>query len=192
VVLSNHTDEAYRQECLNRGAVLYLVKPTAADGFQPIFHMLDEILHWRTPRGFCGMLPSVSLSDLIQLEAISRASSILQISTCTLCGRIHICEGRIVHAEAGLRHGLEAFVDLVNLQSGTFMVEPYREPVDRTIDESADSLLLAAAQRWDERVSEEPVDHAPGNPSDSTEPGQGSAGEPSPEGTASIFYAGAC
>lgn len=155
VVLSSHSDEHYRQECLNRGAVLYLKKPSSAEGFQSIFRILNEILCWETPRGFSGLLRSVTLGDLVQLECISCASSILQITTSTVSGRIFIEKGRVIHAEVENKRGAEAFMDLVALEKGGFIVQDYHEPNHRSIDESCDSLLLAAAQRVDELVAEQ-------------------------------------
>jgi CheY-like chemotaxis protein len=152
VVMSSHSEEHYRQECLQRGAVLFLKKPASVEGFESIFRVLHEILQWQPPRGFSGLLRNVTISDLVQLECISRASSILQITTSTICGRIYINAGRIAHAETQDKQGEEAFLDLVSLETGAFAVQPYGEPPRHSIDESCDGLLLAAAQRCDERA----------------------------------------
>jgi CheY-like chemotaxis protein len=163
VVLSSHSDEHYRQECLNRGAVLFLKKPASAEGFNSIFRILNEILHWETPQGFSGLLRSVTLSDLVQLECISCASSVLQITTSTVSGRIYIESGRVVHAELEDKQGSEAFIDLVGLEKGGFVVQDYYEPTHRSIEESCDSLLLAAAQRIDEQAALARVDESRSN-----------------------------
>jgi CheY-like chemotaxis protein len=163
VVLSSHSEEHYRQECLSRGAVLFLKKPASADGFQSIFRILNEILQWETPQGFSGLLRSVTLSDLVQLECISCASSILQITTSTVSGKIYIESGRVVHAEVQDKDGAEAFMELVSLEKGGFIVQDFHEPITRSIEESCDSLLLAAAQRTDEMAALENLDASRSN-----------------------------
>jgi CheY-like chemotaxis protein len=151
VILSNETDETRRQACLDRGAVLVLPKPSSIEGFEPILRVFDEMMEWQPGGGFTGLVQRVHLSDIIQLECLSHASSILQISTGAHRGCIYIHEGRIVHAETSDACGTEAFIELVNLTTGQFVVQGFQEPTAETIHESCDGLLLAAAQRWDEQ-----------------------------------------
>jgi CheY-like chemotaxis protein len=150
VVLSNTADERHRQACLGGGATLYLVKPASVEGYEPILKVLDEMLHWGPERGFSGLLPQVNLCDLVQLECMSRGSSLLQIVTHSERGAIYICEGRVIHAETASTLGPEAFIKLVSFPGGQFAIRPFHEPAAQTIHETCDSLLLAAAQRLDE------------------------------------------
>jgi len=153
VILSSEADETQRQACLDRGAALVLPKPSSIEGFEPILRVFDEMMEWQSDVGFTGLVRRVHLSDIIQLECLSHASSVLHISTGTHRGCVYIHEGRVVHAETGDACGPEAFIDLVNLTAGEFTVQGYHEPTARTIQASCDGLLLAAAQRWDETIS---------------------------------------
>ena len=150
VVLTSVPDMDFRQACLNRGAALYLVKPASAIAFESTFNLLNEILEWPQEGGFSGMLRKVQLPDVVQLECMTQASSVLLISSGSTRGCIYIEDGRVVHAETDAQRGEDAFVELVNLDSGEFDLAAFSEPTARTIHESCHSLLLAAAQRRDE------------------------------------------
>jgi CheY-like chemotaxis protein len=54
-----------------------------------------------TAIGFRGLMQSMSLEDLIQMECLARKSSILVVSTGKRRGEIYVCDGEIVHAVSG-------------------------------------------------------------------------------------------
>ncbi len=150
VVLTSIPDPDFRQACLSRGAALYLVKPASAVAFISTFNLLQELMEWPAEPGFSGTLRRVQLPDVVQLECMTQASSILVIGSRTTRGCIYIDEGQVIHAETEGRQGGDAFMELVNLDSGEFDVRPFEEPNARTIHESCHSLLLGAAQHRDE------------------------------------------
>jgi CheY-like chemotaxis protein len=150
VVLTSIPDPDFRQACLSRGAALYLVKPASAVAFVSTFNLLEELMEWPVEPGFSGTLRRVQLPDVVQLECMTQASSVLLIRSRTVQGSIYIEDGRVVHAETEARQGENAFMELVNLDIGEFDVTSFTAPAARTIHESCHSLLLGAAQHRDE------------------------------------------
>jgi len=90
------------------------------------------------------------LQDVLQMECLSRNSALLEITTKELRGLIYIYEGQIIHAEAGDRHGAEAFNFLMGLTGGEFAQKPFVNPPERTISDSWEFLLMEAARKHDE------------------------------------------
>jgi CheY-like chemotaxis protein len=160
VVLTGVADDEYREACLQRGASLYLLKPSSVTSFKYIFRLLDEVMESFAAPGFSGVLRRVALADLIQLLCMTRSSTVLHVHADTVQGCIYIRDGRVLHAETDENRGLDAFFTLVNLKAGGFDLKPYAEPAGVTIQGSCDGLLLDAAQRQDERES--PSDAAGG------------------------------
>lgn len=161
VILTGLAAEEKRRECLDLGALLVLEKPTQAGGFQSIFAALDALVTAPAADGFRGMMRRVGLQDVLQMECLGAKSSILEIFTGRVRGRIYIHEGAIVHAESGTVQGEVALYSLLALRGGEFNLKPYAEPPRRTIEGQWEFLLMEAARLQDEAglqpASEEPV-----------------------------------
>jgi len=99
--LTGDADERRRAACLNAGAELCLEKPRVADGWEGVFKTLDGLLKLHPDEGFHGVLRRVSLQDVIQMECLSRNSSILEIAAGGRQGSVYIEDGQITHAEHG-------------------------------------------------------------------------------------------
>jgi Domain of unknown function (DUF4388) len=136
-----------------------------------IFVMLDELVTWKPQSGFRGMLRQVGLQDVIQMECLGRNSSILEVQDRQLTGRIYIEDGRIVHADAGEMKGEPAFQKLLSLPGGSFQLQHFEPPAERTIEGQWEFLLMEAARVRDETASETPA------PEPAAEP----AAEPTPD-----------
>ena len=163
VVLTGDSTGAYRDLALNNGAELFLEKPRDVGGWQSIFATLSELAKFQPEEGFRGVLRRVGLQDVIQMECLSRNSSVLEISTGEQQGRIFIREGRIIHAVAGSRTGELAFNYLLRLTGGEFNLRPFAEPGCETISGSCESLLMEAAQQRDEALEPPAGDPLPGS-----------------------------
>src|SRR5687767_7615392 len=149
-VLTADVSEVHRTMCMSRGAELFLGKPQAESEWQKIFASLNEIGRFQPQEGFRGVLRRVGLQDVLQMECLSRNSALLEITTKELRGLIYIYEGQVVHAEAGERHGPEAFNFLMGLTGGEFAQKPFVNPSERTITDSWEFLLMEAARKHDE------------------------------------------
>lgn len=162
VMLTGHASEAKRKECLENGALLILDKPTEPGGYQSIFAALDALAGAQGGEGFRGMMRRIGLQDVLQMECLGAKSSILDVFTGKVRGRIFIHEGAIVHAESGNVQGEVALYSLLALRGGEFNLHPYTEPPHRTIQGQWEFLLMEAARLQDEaRHSGTPATAAP-------------------------------
>lgn len=100
--------------------------------------------------GFHGVMRRVGLQELLQLECLGRKSSIMEITTSRIRGRIYISDGAIVHAESGTMEGEVALYGLLALRGGQFNLTPFTEPSRRTISGQWEFLLMEAARISDE------------------------------------------
>ncbi len=167
-VLTGYATENYRAACLAQGAELFLEKPSSPDGWASIYAALQQLLDFPPERGFRGVLRRVALPDILQMECLSKSSSVLEVTAGTQTGRIYIDQGQIVHAELGATSGEAAFYRLLALPGGHFVVHPFREPPRRSVSSPWEFLLMEAARLHDELQAElqETAETAPpaGNP----------------------------
>jgi CheY-like chemotaxis protein len=150
VVLTGDASETYRAACLNAGAELFLEKPVTQEGWVSLYTTLNELVKLRPTEGFRGVLRTVGLQDILQMECLARSSSILEITSPGQRGQIFIEMGQIIHAEVGHHEGEEAFNRLLTLKGGEFNLHPFAEPARRTISGSWEFLLMEAARQRDE------------------------------------------
>ncbi len=149
-ILSGRATEAARTACLEAGAALFLEKLIAPAGFAAAFSALDALAGALPQEGFRGMMRRVGLHEVLQMECLGRKSSLLDIFTGQVRGRIYICDGSIVHAESGKLQGEVALYGLLALRGGEFNLQPFAEPPRRTIAGHWESLLMEAARLSDE------------------------------------------
>jgi CheY-like chemotaxis protein len=144
--------ETYRATCLSSGAELFLEKPKTSAEQETLFTTLNELLKWQPEDGFRGVLRRVGLQDVIQMECLGRNSAILEVKAGRHQGRIYIKDGQIVHAAVGDHKGEEAFLYLLGLRRGEFVMKTFTEPPEQTIDTSYEMLLMEAARLQDEAI----------------------------------------
>jgi CheY-like chemotaxis protein len=150
-VMTSDASEAHRAACLSRGAELFLQKPGAPGEWQGIYSTLNEFARGGpSEQGFRGVLRRVGLQDVLQMECLSRNSSVLEVKTRQVQGLIFIEEGQIVHAQIGDRTGEDAFNYLMALSGGEFNLKPFNEPPQKTITGQWEFLLMEAARKRDE------------------------------------------
>lgn len=152
--LTGYANEERRSACLANGAELFIEKPRSSEGLKSIFVMLEELVTWKQQAGFQGMLRQVGLQDVIQMECLGRNSSVLEIQNRQLTGRIYIEDGRIIHADAGDLKGEAAFQKLLSLSGGSFQLQHFEPPVERSIEGQWEFLLMESARMHDESAGE--------------------------------------
>ena len=150
VVLTGYANEEYRAQCLSGGAELFLEKPRAVDGFQVVFATLNELTRWKPESGFRGVLRQVGIQDLIQMECLSRHSSVMEVTAPGMRGEICIEEGAIVHAQIAEKTGADAFFQIIGLPGGEFSLKPFVAPTARTVEGQWEFLLMEACRQRDE------------------------------------------
>jgi CheY-like chemotaxis protein len=163
VVLTGDATESYRASCLNAGAELFLEKPVTEEGWRNIYTTLDALARFKPREGFRGVLRTVGLQEILQMECLARNSSLLEINARDFQGKIFIHKGAIVHAQAGARTGEEAFNYLLALKGGEFNLQPFSEPPQCTITEPWEFLLMEAARKRDEASEASAQIQAPGS-----------------------------
>jgi CheY-like chemotaxis protein len=154
--LTGFATEEKRAACLANGAELFIEKPTSPEGLKSVFTMLDELVTWKPQTGFQGMLRSVGLQDVIQMECLGRNSSVLDVNDGKQSGRIYIQDGRIIHAVIGTMTGEVAFQKVLSLSGGAFQLLPFERPPAQTIEGQWEFLLMEAARVRDETAPPPP------------------------------------
>jgi CheY-like chemotaxis protein len=149
ILTGRATDEA-RRTCLEAGAALMLEKPTKSAGFAQVFTELNALAEKQPPSSFRGQVQRIGLQEVLQLECLGRKSSVLEIFTPNIRGRIYIQNGSIIHAESGALKGEAALYGLLALRGGEFNMLPFSEPPRRSIEGHWEFLLMEAARLTDE------------------------------------------
>ncbi|MBA4150155.1 MAG: response regulator [Verrucomicrobia bacterium] len=162
VVMTSITDEQYRSRAYAMGVDLFWVKPGNGEEMKMFQDCIASLLGQDVQSGGFRGVQSKGLVDIIQLECLSRGSSVLKIVNGTRDGRIWVCEGDIVDAQCGDLSAHAAFKEMLSWRTGAFEILPADLERTRTIFENYQGLLLDSAQSLDEA---------------------GDSGEPSPGGT---------
>jgi CheY-like chemotaxis protein len=150
VMLTGEASDERKKVCLENGAALLLTKPVTPEGFLGIFSALDALAGAHPQTGFRGTVRQVGLPEVLQMECLGHKSSLLEIFTEKVRGKIYISEGLIVHAESGALQGEAALYGLLALTGGEFNLQPFTEPSRRTIEGHWEFLLMEAARLRDE------------------------------------------
>jgi CheY-like chemotaxis protein len=153
VMLTGEATAERRKMYLENGAALLLEKPLAQNGYSDIFATLDALAAAHPLNGFRGTMRQVGLQEVLQMECLGRKSSILDIFTGKVRGKIYLAEGSIVQAESGALQGEAALYGLLALRGGEFNLLPFAEPARRTISGHWEFLLMEAARLHDEGTS---------------------------------------
>ena len=160
VMLTGLATEEKRKECLENGATLFLEKPTDQSGYCAVFAALYALAEALPQQGFRGMMRQVGLQEVLQMECLGAKSSVLEIFTSKVRGKIYIHEGSIIHSECGRLSGDVALYSLLALRGGGFNLMPFTEPSQRSIEGNWEFLLMEAARLQDEGGGVEPPPEA--------------------------------
>jgi CheY-like chemotaxis protein len=147
VVLAHPATEEIRAASMAAGADLFFEKPVSPEGLKSVFEKLCELLDWTNTPGFQGVLRSIGLADLVQMECLGRESSVLELFHEQPLGRIYIEDGLIIHAVCGEISGERAFHKLLALTGGTFELRGFEPPSERTINRTWEFLLGEALRQ---------------------------------------------
>ena len=154
IVLSALEDEEYRSRAYALGVDLFWLK-TEMQRNSKLFNECLESLLGRADRdgdtGFRG-IQSNSLMDIIQMECLSRSSTVLRITRGPLVAKLWIQDGELFDAECEGARGEVGFQRLLAWKSGSFENLPAEPNHERTIQKSVNALLLESAQTIDENA----------------------------------------
>jgi hypothetical protein len=128
---------------------LFWIKMEMQSNSKMFIECIESLMGRDDEPGFRG-IQSKSLMDIIQMECLTRSSTVLRITRGPLAAKLWIQDGELIDADAGGVRGEAAFRRVLAWKSGTFenlAAEPGRE---RTIFKPINALLLETAQDMDE------------------------------------------
>ncbi len=149
VVLSALEDEEYRSRAYALGVDLFWIKIEMQRNATMFAECLESLLGRDNEPGFRG-IQSKSLMDIIQMECLSRSSTVLRITRGPVVAKLWIQDGELIDAEAAGARGEAAFRRILAWKSGTFENLPAEPDHERIILKPVNALLLETAQDMDE------------------------------------------
>jgi CheY-like chemotaxis protein len=149
VVLSGLEDEDFRSRAYALGVDLFWIKMEMQRNSKLFIECLESLLGRDDEPGFRG-IQSKSLMDIIQMECLSRSSTVLRITRGPLVAKLWIQDGELIDAEAEGARGEAAFRRILSWKSGTFENLPAEPEHPRNITKPVNALLLETAQDMDE------------------------------------------
>lgn len=152
VVMTSITDEQYRSRAYSMGVDLFWVKPGNGEEMKMFQDCIASLLGQEVQGGGFRGIQSKGLVDIIQLECLSRGSSVLKIINGTRSGKIWVRDGDIIDAQCAEVSGHAAFKEIFSWRTGSFEILPADLERTRTIFENYQGLLLDSAQTMDEEM----------------------------------------
>ena len=152
VVLSGLEDEEFRSRAYALGVDLFWLKTDMQRNSTMFVECLEALLGRDDDGGFRGV-QSKSLMDIIQMECLSRNSTVLRITRGPLVSKLWLQDGELIDAEAEGARGEVAFRRILAWKSGTFENLPPEPGRPRTITKPINALLLESAQTMDENAN---------------------------------------
>ena len=149
VVLTGLEDEEFRSRAYALGVDLFWLKTDMQQNLKMFLDCLESLLGRDMADGFRG-IQNKSLMDIIQMECLSRNSTLLRLTRGPLVAKIWIQDGELIDAEVQGAHGETAFRKILYWKSGTFENMPAEPSHPRGIQKSVNALLLESAQSMDE------------------------------------------
>ena len=152
VVLSGLEDEEYRSRAYALGVDLFWLKTEMQRNTKLFDECIESLLGHSDQEGDTGFrgIQSKSLMDIIQMECLSRTSTVLRITRGPLVAKLWIQDGELMDAECEGARGEAAFHRLLAWKTGAFENLPAEPNRERTIEKPVNALLLESAQTLDE------------------------------------------
>ncbi len=145
IVMTAYPSVEYKKETTRRGALRFLEKPFDINVLR---RHIRELLF--DEKGFEATVAGIELTDIIQLNCLSRVTCALRVRTATEEGMIYFKDGAIVDAIYENIQGEEAFYRICAFRGGKIESIPNAEPPGITINKGHEALLMEAMRRIDE------------------------------------------
>jgi predicted regulator of Ras-like GTPase activity (Roadblock/LC7/MglB family)/CheY-like chemotaxis protein len=145
IVMTAFPSSASKTEAIEKGGLCFVEKPF------DINVMRDSVRSaLKMDSHFEGKMTGIQLTDFIQINSLSQASTALLINADGREGVIYFSEGTVVHATCGDLTGEEAFYKLMNFKGGT--IETFNPDTipETTITTPLEALLMKGTLRADE------------------------------------------
>ncbi len=151
IIMTAYGSAQVQEEASRRGSLLYIEKPFDLTQMQVTiedFFKRKEATS-QSPaqeKSVSGIIPGLSLMDVIQMNCLARFTGTLHIKTSDGQQQGIICfnKGEIPHCETTTRSGKDAFFEIIQWQGGSFETIEQIPPTV-TIVESWEQLMMEAA-----------------------------------------------
>jgi YesN/AraC family two-component response regulator len=147
IIMTAYGSSDVQKEANRRGSLYYVEKPFEISDIRKI--IVDLI---GKKKGFQGKVFGLQLTDIIQMNCLSRVTTALTFTKDSEKGVIYLNEGEIVHAECGEEQGTDAFYKIMSWQEGEFVSNIGIVSPLQTIHQSWEHLLVEAMRKNDDRV----------------------------------------
>ncbi len=151
IIMTAYGSPEVQREANRRGSIYYIEKPFE---ITEIRKMIIELIGKKG--GFKGKVVGLQLTDVIQMNCLSRLTTALTITRDGEVGTIYLNEGEIIHAECGDQKGTDAFYYILSWQEGEFVSNIGVTPPIQTIYQNWEHLLVEAMRRNDEKIKGNP------------------------------------
>jgi DNA-binding response OmpR family regulator len=147
IIMTAYGSADVQKEANQRGSLYYVEKPFEISDIRKI---IIDLIGKR--KGFKGKVFGLQLTDIIQMNCLSRLTTALIITRDGERGVIYLNEGEIIHAECGEQKGTDAFYKILSWQEGEFVSNIGTAPPVQTIYQNWEHLLVEAMRRNDDKV----------------------------------------
>ena len=146
IIMTAYGSSDVQKEANRRGSLYYVEKPFEISDIRKI--IIDLI---GKKKGFRGKIFGLQLTDIIQMNCLSRLTTALIVTRDGERGIIYLNEGEIIHAECGEQKGTDAFYKILSWQEGEFVSNIGDTPSLQTIYQNWEHLLVEAMRRNDDK-----------------------------------------
>src|SRR5574342_776333 len=123
IIMTAYGSPDVQKEASRRGSLYYVEKPFEISDIRKI---IIDLIGKR--KGFRGKVFGLQLTDVIQMNCLSRLTTALIITRDGEKGIIYLNEGEIIHAECGEEKGADAFYKILSWQEGEFFSDNSANP----------------------------------------------------------------
>ncbi|MFH0780555.1 MAG: response regulator [Pseudomonadota bacterium] len=148
IIMTAYPSSAYENKAMMSGSLRFIEKPF---DIKEVRAIVEGVL--KENEGFQGTVGGVDLVDIVQFNALSKATAALKVTAGDREGMIFFMEGAVVHAMCGQEHGEEAFFTILGFNGGSLQNIRGVQPPVVSIHKSIESLLFETALKSDEKDS---------------------------------------
>ncbi len=147
IIMTAYPSNAYENKAMMSGSLRFIEKPF---DIKEVRSIVEEVL--KEGEGFQGTVDGVDLLDIVQFNALSKATAALKVTTGDQEGMIFFKEGAVVHAMCGKEIGEEAFFTILGFNGGSLQNIRGVQPPVVSIHKNIEALLFETALKSDEKA----------------------------------------
>jgi predicted regulator of Ras-like GTPase activity (Roadblock/LC7/MglB family)/DNA-binding response OmpR family regulator len=149
IIMTAYPSNAYENKAMMSGSLRFIEKPF---DIKVVRSIVNEVL--KEDEGFQGTVDGVSLIDIVQFNALSKATAALKVTAGDREGMIFFKEGAVVHAMCGKENGEEAFFTILGFNGGSLQNIRGVQPPVVSIKKNIEALLFETVAKSDEMASQ--------------------------------------